>query len=92
MYLTLHLTLHLSEVHIFMHLTFICSIFYPQTFNLFELLWRIEGLNPKPIELNINYYVKTNVPHFCAPLGYKFCCDPLYIVKVPTFVSHVSTL
>ena len=72
----------------------ICSMFYPQTFNLFELLWWSEGFNPKPIELNLVLFIlakiscKTNVPTFVPTLmptlGTYFCAY-FYIAQPQTF-------
>ena len=48
---------------------------HPQTFNLFELLWQSEGLNPKPVELNLVLFIlakiscKTNSPTFSPTLS-----------------------
>ena len=75
-------------------LTFICSMFYPQTFNLFELLWQSEGLNPKPVELNLVLFIlakiscKTNVPSFVPSFvpyrAHILLCPPLYSKCAPS--------
>ena len=57
---------------------FCCALLYmghPQTFNLFELLWQSEGLNPKPIELNLVLFIlaKIRCKNKCALLYALFC-------------------
>ena len=57
---------------------FCCALLYmaqPQTFNLFELLWQSEGLNPKPIELNLVLFIlaKISCQNNCANFCASFC-------------------
>ena len=79
-------------LHPILHPTLICSIFYPQTFNLFELLWQSEGLNPKPIELNTMYYVKHKCTYFFLTnqIGYISPLSIWWSQKGPV-LNHIQT-
>ena len=57
----------------------------------FHVWFYVQVADPKPLQLNTKYYVKTIVPHFCATLWHIFFCATLYIVNVPHFWVNCHT-